>query len=161
MLVYFFSPTFSRLDPLYFNTSICKSNFPLARKEDKRCFFSPLPDFSFYLVMELKPQFWITVKLCYRNDSSVTSEPVFLQRYIPSRFSLCLAADKTCVVALKNGSAMLTQVLHLHCLQFQSSPSVLVSSVSPLYFKLLKTKPNLLYIRIQSVPRNEHFPPRL
>ena len=26
---------------------------------------------------------------------------------------------------------------------------------------LLKTKPNLLYIRNQSVPRSKHFPPRL
>ena len=29
------------------------------------------------------------------------------------------------------------------------------------YFNLLKTKPNLLYIRNQSVPRSKHFPPRI
>jgi len=29
------------------------------------------------------------------------------------------------------------------------------------YMYLLKTKPNLLYIRNQSVPRCKHFPPRL
>ena len=29
-----------------------------------------------------------------------------------------------------------------------------------IYFNLLKTKHNLLYIRNQSVPRSKHFPPR-
>jgi len=29
------------------------------------------------------------------------------------------------------------------------------------YFNFLKTKPNLLYVRNQSVPRCKHFPPRL
>ena len=31
----------------------------------------------------------------------------------------------------------------------------------PFVFNLLKTKPNLLYIRNQTVPRSKHFPPRL
>jgi len=54
-----------------------KAIFPQQGKKINVAFF-PFPDFSFYLVMELKPQFWITVKLRYKNDSSVTSEPVFL-----------------------------------------------------------------------------------
>jgi len=85
--------------------------------------------------MELKPQFWITAKLRYRNDSSVTSQPVFLQRYNPFFFSISFSCrDKTFVVTLKNGSTKLTQVPDLHSLQSQPCRTLLVRWLSPLYF---------------------------
>jgi hypothetical protein len=58
------------LSSLCFCTCLCKSNFPSPGKDAERCFFlfSPCLYFLCYPVMELKPQFWITVKLRYKDD---------------------------------------------------------------------------------------------
>jgi hypothetical protein len=88
---HFTSRTLS-LGPLYFYTPIYERHFPLARKEDKLCVIAFFLDFSFYPVMELKPQFWFTVKfLEVQSQFGSTNTGRFFS----------LTADKTSVITLK------------------------------------------------------------
>jgi hypothetical protein len=131
---YFLSPTL-RLGPLCFNTSVCKSNFPLARKEDKRCFFS---SFRFFVLpgngVETSVLDYSETSLYERQfgnfRASFSSRDT--TRYFHS-ISFC-CRDKTCVVTLKSESAMFAQVPDLHSLQSQPCQSVLVRWVSSQYF---------------------------
>ena len=65
--------------------------------------------------MELKPQFWITVKLRYKSGSSVTLDSFFLQRHTPF-FLPCRRQNLSCNIEELVGN-VLTQVPHLHSLQ--------------------------------------------